>query len=171
MSKKWKISLVAIALSVSSFAWFSFSDDYFEVSRNLDIFTSLYRELNVYYVDETKPGSLMKTGIDAMLKSLDPYTNYIPESDIEDYRFMTTGQYGGIGALIAKKGDQIVITDPYENYPAQKAGLLAGDVVLEVDGKELNGKNSDDVSKALKGQPGTSVRLTIKRDGTLKPFE
>jgi carboxyl-terminal processing protease len=171
LSKKWKLSITALALAASSFAWFSFSDDYFEVSRNLDIFTSLYRELNVYYVDETKPGELMKSGIDAMLKSLDPYTNYIPESDIEDYRFMTTGQYGGIGALIAKKGDQIVITDPYENYPAQKAGLLAGDIVLEVDGKQINGKNSDDVSKALKGQPGTSVRLIIKREGIAKPFE
>lgn len=171
ITKKLKTGIITGALAITSFGLVSFADDYFEVSRNLDIFASLYREVNVYYVDEIKPGEMMKTGIDAMLKSLDPYTNYIPESEIEDYRFMTTGQYGGIGALIAKKGDYIVITDPYENYPAQKAGLLAGDMIVEIDGKVLNGKNSDDVSKYLKGQPGTSVKLMIQRDGVAKPFE
>lgn len=171
ITKKLKVGIITGALAITSFGLVSFADDYFEISRNLDIFASLYREVNIYYVDEIKPGEMMKTGIDAMLKSLDPYTNYIPESEIEDYRFMTTGQYGGIGALIAKKGDYIVITDPYENYPAQKAGLLAGDMIIEIDGKVLNGKNSDDVSKYLKGQPGTSVKLMIQRDGVAKPFE
>jgi carboxyl-terminal processing protease len=171
ITKKLKVGIVTGALAITSFGLVSFADDYFEISRNLDIFASLYREVNVYYVDEIKPGEMMKTGIDAMLKSLDPYTNYIPESEIEDYRFMTTGQYGGIGALIAKKGDYIVITDPYENYPAQKAGLLAGDMIVEIDGKVLNGKNSDDVSKYLKGQPGTPVKLMIQREGVAKPFE
>lgn len=171
VSRKIKIGIVTGALAVTSFGLFSFSDDYFEISRNLDIFASLYRELNTYYVDETKPGELMKIGIDAMLKSLDPYTNYIPESEIEDYRFMTTGQYGGIGALIARKGDNIVITDPYENYPAQKAGLLAGDIITQIDGKILTGKNSDDVSKVLKGQPGTTLKIVVKREGEAKPIE
>lgn len=171
ISRKIKIGIIAGALSVTSLGFYSFSDDYFEISRNLDIFASLYRELNTYYVDETKPGELMKTGIDAMLESLDPYTNYIPESEIEDYRFMTTGQYGGIGALIAKKGDYVVITDPYEGFPAQKGGLLAGDVIVEIDGKILTGKNSDDVSKILKGQPGTSVKLVVKREGEPKNLE
>ncbi len=171
ISKRIKTGIITGAIAVTGFGLVSFADDYFEISRNLDIFASLYREVNIYYVDEIKPGEMMKTGIDAMLKSLDPYTNYIPESEIEDYRFMTTGQYGGIGALIAKKGEYIMITDPYENFPAQKAGLLAGDLIVEIDGKPLTGKNSDDVSKFLKGQPGTEVKLMIQREGIAKPFE
>jgi len=143
----------------------SLTDDYFEISRNMDIFATLFRELNIYYVDETKPGDLIKKGIDSMLESLDPYTNYIPESEVEDYRFMTTGQYGGIGALIGQKGDNVVITDPYEGFPAQKADLRAGDVILEIDGKSIKGKKYDEISKILKGQPKTPVKLLIKRTG------
>lgn len=160
---RWFFAIVAI--TVSGFTVYSFSDDYFEISRNLDIFATLFRELNIYYVDETKPGELMKKGIDSMLESLDPYTNYIPESEIEDYRFMTTGQYGGIGALIGQRKDEVLITDPYENYPAQKADLRAGDVIVEIDGKSIVGKKYEDISKILKGQPKTPVKLTIKRDG------
>jgi carboxyl-terminal processing protease len=112
----------------------------------------------------------MKKGIDSMLESLDPYTNYIPESDIEDYRFMTTGQYGGIGALIGQRGDDVIITDPYENFPAQKADVRAGDVILEIDGKSIKGKKYDDISKILKGQPKTIVKLTLKREGETQPI-
>ena len=101
--KRFKILIVIAIVSVLSVISYSFADSYFEISKNLDIFATLFRELNIYYVDETKPGDLMKKGIDAMLESLDPYTDYIPESDIEDYRFMTTGEYGGIGALIKRK--------------------------------------------------------------------
>ena len=104
----------------------SYVDSYFEISKNLDIFITLFKELNLYYVDETQPGQLVEKGIEGMLESLDPYTNYIPETDIEDYRFMTTGQYGGIGALIRKKDSLVVVAEPYENFPAMKAGLLAG---------------------------------------------
>ncbi len=103
--KKAKIWVV-MCHSLTDFSTVSFTDDYFEISRNMDIFATLFRELNIYYVDETKPGELIKKGIDSMLESLDPYTNYIPESEVEDYRFMTTGQYGGIGALIGQKGRQ-----------------------------------------------------------------
>ena len=163
--------MVVLFIVVAGTVSLAFQDNYFEVSRNLDIFGSLFRELNIYYVDETKPGALMKKGIDAMLESLDPYTNYIPESEIEDYRFMTTGEYGGIGALIGRRGDNILITDPYEGYPAQKSGLLAGDVIIEVDGKSAKAKDTEDVSKVLKGQPGTEVKLLIKREGEAKPFE
>ncbi|MBP6414055.1 MAG: peptidase S41, partial [Bacteroidia bacterium] len=109
---KTKKMLLVLLVSAGIFSSFSFVDNYFEVSKNLDIFATLFREVNMYYVDETKPGDLMKKGMDAMLESLDPYTNYIPESDIEDYRFMQTGQYGGIGSLIRKKNDQIVISEP-----------------------------------------------------------
>lgn len=162
----------AIALiSITAVAGFSFRDDYFEISKNLDIFATMFREVNLYYVDEIKPTDLMKTGIDAMLESLDPYTNYIPEDDIEDARFMTTGQYGGIGALIRTKDDYVVIAEPYENAPAAKAGLMAGDVVLEVEGKSTKGKTTSDVVKILKGTPNTPVIITIQRPGEEKPIE
>lgn len=169
--KKLKHLFIVVAVSAASVLTFSFTEDYFEVSKNLDIFATLFRELNIYYVDETKPGELMKTGIDAMLESLDPYTNYIPESDIEDYRFMTTGQYGGIGASVREIGDKVVITEPYEGTPAQKAGLKAGDILLEVNGNKIEGKNSDDISKLLKGQPGTPVKLVLQRPGEMKNVE
>jgi carboxyl-terminal processing protease len=149
----------------------SYVDNYFELTKNLDIFVTLFKELNLYYVDETKPGDLIKTGIEGMLESLDPYTNYIPESDIEDFRFMQTGQYGGIGALIRTMDKKIVIAEPYENSPAQKAGLEAGDVIIEVNGKSTEGKNTEDISKILKGQPNTEVKLVLKREGVDKPIE
>jgi carboxyl-terminal processing protease len=171
LTKKIKIFILIATLGIGATITYSFTEDnFFEVSRNLDIFATLFRELNIYYVDETKPGDLMKRAIDDMLESLDPYTNYIPESDIEDYRFMTTGQYGGIGALIGTKGEMVVITDPYEGFPAQKADLRAGDVILEIDGKTVKGKKSDDISKILKGQPKTPVKITIKREGEANPI-
>ena len=108
----------------------------------------------------------MKTGIDAMLKSLDPYTVYYPESDIEDYRFMTTGQYGGIGSLITKKDSFVVISEPYEGFAAQKGGLMAGDVIIEVDGKSTLNKTTSELSKILKGEPGTMLVMKIQRPGT-----
>ena len=166
MKKSIKLGFVILAIVSAGFVTQSFKDDYFEITRNLDIFTTLFRELNINYVDETNPGKLMKTGIDAMLQSLDPYTNYIPESDIEDYRFMTTGQYGGIGALIGKNGDHVIITDPYEGFAAHKAGLMAGDKIIEVDGKATKGKSVSDISQILKGQPKTNVKLKISRPGS-----
>ncbi|MBE0639041.1 MAG: S41 family peptidase [Bacteroidales bacterium] len=142
----------------------------FEIIKNLDIFTETYKQLDIHYVDPVSPGQLMKSGIDAMLESLDPFTNYIPESDIEDFNLMTTGQYGGIGALIHKQGDYVVVSEPYEGFPAHKSGLIAGDKILEVDGQSAKGKNTDEVSKILKGEPGTSIKLLISREGTEKPF-
>lgn len=171
LKTKSKALLIGIAIGISAIGSYSFVDNYFEVSKNLDIFSTLFRELNIYYVDDTKPGELMKKGIDAMLESLDPYTNYIPESEIEDYRYMTTGQYGGIGSLIRQQGDYVVISEPYEGFPAQKADLRAGDMILEINGTSAKGKKTDEVSKILKGQPGTSVVLTIKRNGEQKNIE
>lgn len=165
--KTWKKTLLIPAIAASAVLGIAAGDNYFEISKNLEIFNELYKELNVYYVEDTKPGDLMKTGIDAMLESLDPYTQYIAESDIEDYRFMTTGQYGGIGALIRKKGDGVVVSDPYENYPAMKAGIMAGDRILEVDGRTITkDMGTDDVSKLLKGQSGTSVKVKLVRGET-----
>lgn len=143
----------------------------FELMKNLDIYSNVIKELNQDYVDEINPGELTKTGIEALLQSLDPYTNFIPESEVEDYKFITTGQYGGIGSLIHQNGDYVVISEPYENSPAQKSGLKAGDKILEINGKEAKGKSYDDVSSILKGQAGTTVNLVILRDGEDKPFE
>lgn len=173
--KSFKYILFILALSlISGFPATSQNaqnTNNFEISKNLDIFVTLYKELNTNYVDELKPGELMKTGIDAMLESLDPYTVYIPEAEIEDYKFITTGQYGGIGSLIHKQGNAIVISEPYEGFPAQKAGLKAGDRVLKVNDKPTIDKTVSDISSILKGQPGTSARLLIERPGEPKPFE
>src|ERR1017187_6165238 len=169
--KKFKLLFIAVFIGVYAIISYSFVDNYFEVSKNLDIFATLFRELNMYYVDETNPGDLMKKGIDDMLESLDPYTNYIPESDIEDYRYMMTGQYGGIGALIRQHGDKIMVAEPYEGYPAQKSDLRAGDVIIEVNGVAIKGKKTDEVSKLLKGSPNTPVKVVLERDGEKKPLE
>jgi carboxyl-terminal processing protease len=165
--KKRKSTLVGMAIIVVvGFAGFAMKVNYFEISKQMDIFTTLFKEINTYYVDDVEPGTLMKTGIDAMLNSLDPYTTYIPESDIEDFRFQTTGQYGGIGALIRKKNDTIYISEPYKGFAADKAGLVAGDAILEVDGKPVIGRNTSDVSKVLKGEAGSTVVLKIRKAGS-----
>jgi len=170
--KKIKLWLVATVIIVSSITLVAFDDSVnFEIAKNLDIYYTLFRELNLYYVDETKPGDLIKKSIDAMLNSLDPYTVYIPESQMEDFRFMTTGQYGGVGALIREDGDYIVITEPYEGFPAQKNDIRAGDVILAVDGLSIKGKSTSEVSELLKGQPKTKINLKLKRHGITEPIE
>lgn len=171
LMKRFRRQFLALALVLGGLFSFSFVTDYFELSKNIEIFASLYREVNTYYVDEIEPAQFMRTGIDAMLKSLDPYTDYISESEMEDFRFMTTGQYGGIGALISKKDEDVIIADPYENFPAAKADLRAGDILLEIDGKSVRGKQTDDVSKMLKGQPNTEVKVKIQRTGEKAPLE
>ena len=143
----------------------------FEIAKSLDIYNSLLRELNLNYVDEINPGELNEAAINAMLDGLDPYTVFIPESDIENARFMTTGEYGGIGALIQYDGELTRISEPYYGWPAQKAGLIAGDAILEVNGVDCHKKNTQEVSELLKGQPGTEVTLKIKRYGLEKPME
>jgi carboxyl-terminal processing protease len=145
-------------------------EKYFEIAKNLDIFATLFKEVNNYYVDDVKPDDLIKTGIDAMLMSLDPYTNYIPEEDIEDYRTMTTGQYGGIGAIIGRRQDKNMVLMPYESFPAHKAGLKIGDEILEIDGIDVTKKNTSEVSKLLKGQASTPLKLRVRRYGVKEPF-
>ena len=171
MKKKYQALILVLSVVLSSYISLSYSDNYFETSKNIDIFTSLYKELNTYYVDRTDPGILMKEAIDAMLKSLDPYTQYIPESEIEDFRLQTTGQYGGIGAMITKIEDYVVISEPYEGFPAQKAGLLPGDRIIEINGVNAKGKSTEDVSKILRGQPNTSVTLLINRPHVEQSFK
>lgn len=143
----------------------------FEIAKSLDIYNSLMRELNLNYVDEINPGELNESAINAMLSGLDPYTVFIPESDIENAKFMTTGEYGGIGALIQYDGEFTRISDPYEGWPAQKAGIIAGDAILEVNGVDCKKKNTQEVSNLLKGQPGTEVKLKLKRYGQEKPVD
>jgi carboxyl-terminal processing protease len=128
----------------------------------------IYEYLEKYYVDDLDAGNLSKSAIDAMLEELDPYTVYYHETDIEDYQLMTTGQYGGIGALIRKMNDYTYIAEPYENNPAHKSGLIAGDKILEIDGNEMKGKTSEEVSTALKGPKGTNVEITVERNNKEK---
>lgn len=135
----------------------------FEVLKNLEIMDQVYEHLDLYFVDEPQLGKLSKTSIDAMLKELDPYTVYYHESNIEDYRLMTTGQYGGIGALIRRMGDDTYIAEPYEGNPAEKSGLKAGDKIISIDGKDMHKKSSDEVSTALKGPKGTTIKVEVER--------
>lgn len=157
------VKVIILTIFISGFA--KAQNNNFEISKNLDIYTTLYKELNKNYVDEINPGEIMETGIDAMLKSLDPYTVYIPESDIENVRFITTGQYGGIGSRIQKRGEYVIISEPYLGFSAYKAGLLAGDKILKINEKSAKGKTPKEVSKILKGQAGTELTITIERKG------
>ncbi len=160
--KKFIFILVLLLLNIS---FSKAQSNSFETLKSLEIMDQIYEHLELYFVDETKNGQLAKTGIDAMLKELDPYTVYYHESNIEDYRLMTTGQYGGIGALIRQIGDFSYISEPYEGKPAQKAGLKAGDKIVSIDGKAMAKKSTEEVSDALKGPKGTSFELVIERAG------
>jgi len=148
---------------------FTESND-FKLVKNIEIYTSLFRELNLYYVDETDPEKLIKSSIDEMLKTLDPYTEYIPESDLKDFQFATTGEYGGIGSLIRKSGDYAVISEVYKNFPADLANLKAGDLIIEIDGKSTRGVVITQISNLLKGSPGTELEIKVSRTGTDQPI-
>ena len=161
-NRKW---LIICAIALVGIAANNRTDHgkYFEISKNIEIFTNLYKELNTYYVDDVDPSKLMRTGVDAMLNSLDPYTNYISESDIEGYRLITEGKYNGVGAAFDKMDEYVFITDVFESSPAQKAGLKAGDKIITVDGKSALNRSVDEVGDILKGAAGTDVELTITR--------
>lgn len=137
----------------------------FRIAKNLDIFFSLFRELNTFYVDDVDPDKVIKAGIDNMLKTLDPYTVYFPESEADEFAIMTTGKYGGIGSLVRSTGDYVVISEVYKGFPADKAGIKPGDILKKVDGVSLKGITTDKVSEKLKGNPGTDINLTIERNG------
>jgi len=172
--KKRKIGflILVVFLGVSVWSYKSVENDrYFEIVKNLDIFATLFKEVNSYYVDEINPGQLMRTGIDAMLNSLDPYTDYIPEDDIEDYRTITTGEYGGIGAIVDEKDGVSTIVMPYEGYPAFKAGLKAGDQIIQINGIDISKRNSEERSRLLKGQSKSAITLTIFRPIKNEEFE
>jgi len=161
------LSLLTAVISVF-LAFRPTTSNEFEVTKNFEIFKEIYSEIYSGYVDEHAPGDLMKRSIDGMLESLDPYTNYIPESDIEDYKIMTTGQYGGVGALIRKMDDEFnYIMEPYQDSPMQKAGFKAGDKILAIDGTDLKNKSTEEVSTMLKGSAGTNLKLKVDRAGQI----
>src|SRR5687767_1595395 len=137
---KWPVSLAL--LIVVTFAFREPAEKYFEVAKSLDIFATLFKEVNAYYVDEVEPQRLIRKGIDSMLESLDPYTDYIPEDEMESFRISTTGQYGGIGALIGVVNKKTLVTHPYKNFPANKSGIRVGDEIVAIDGKNIQGKQT-----------------------------
>ncbi len=146
------------------------SENYFEIARNLDIFATLFKEVNTFYVDTINPTQMMQTAIDAMLASLDPYTNYIPEDEIEDYMTMTTNQYGGVGMLIGRSNDKNIVLMPYKGFPAYNAGVKIGDELIKVDDVDVSQMNTGDISRLLKGQSSTEVAITINRFGHKDPM-
>lgn len=156
------IALTGIAAINSPFV----TGNYFEITKNIELFANTFKELNTQYVDELDPGKLMKTGIDAMMKSLDPYTNYYSESQVEGFRYITEGKYNGIGVRFRLRDDYIMIMAPMDGSPAQKAGLKAGDMIMEVDGKSAKGKTEDELNYILQGFPGSEVTLKISRPAT-----
>lgn len=172
IKKKFKYGMAGLLIVfMTGSAFYNPSEKYFEIAKNLDIFATLFKEVNTWYVDDVTPSKLMKTGIDAMLASLDPYTNYISEDQIEDYRTMTTGEYSGIGASVGTRDGRILIMMPLEGFAADKAGIKVGDEIVAIDGISLKDKTYDQTSQLLKGQAKTNVILSIKRYGNENPID
>src|SRR5688572_1154081 len=170
MKKKifWFASLVAL---IAALSFTEPAERYFEIAKNLDIFATLFKEVNALYVEEVNPNKLVRTGIDAMLGSLDPYTNYIPEDEVEDFRTVNTGQYGGIGAITREIGNRTVVTMLMEGYGAQRGGLKIGDEIIKIDDISLAKLSREESSQIMKGQVGTPVSLTVKRVGVPEPIK
>src|SRR6056297_3056781 len=154
---KKKIIISGILVLVLSAGFTTIRNKDLEIVKNLDIYCTLFRELNMFYVDETSPQDLVTTSINSMLNSLDPYTTYISEKEKDNFNFQTTGEYGGIGSLIQTFDGQIIISEPYQDFPAAKAGLRSGDILLSIDGIDTEDKSISDVSSLLKGKPGTEL--------------
>ena len=164
-----RLLLIALVLTATT-AFGQTKKNNFEISKSIDIYNNVLRQLNMYYVDEIDPAELNESAINAMLEGLDPYTVFITESQIEDVKLMTTGEYGGIGAVIQYFDGKTQISEPYEGFPAAKSGLIPGDIFLEVNGIDVSGKNTSEVSELLKGTPGTTVKLKMQRPGEKEPF-
>lgn len=165
---KWLI--VLFVFLVGAVALRKPAEKYFDIAKSLDIFATLFKEVNAYYVDEVEPQKLIRHGIEGMLESLDPYTDYIPEDELEAFQITTTGQYGGIGALIGIVNKKVVITHPYKNFPAYKSGIRVGDEIISVNGKNVQGKQPAEISTLLKGAPKTTLELKVRRSGKSETF-
>jgi len=165
MRRKIKILGVVVLVLGAFLAFRTPGEKYFEIAKSLDIFATLFKEVNAYYVDDVNPKKLVETGINEMLDQLDPYTDYIPEEDLEAFSIQTTGQYAGVGALIGVVNKKTVITNPYIGFPAERGGIRVGDEIISVDGKNVQGKSTSEVSSHLKGKPNTEVQVEVKRSG------
>lgn len=168
--KKKALYLLAPVVLLISLSYTTPGERYFEIAKNLDIFATLFKEVNALYVDEVNPNQIIRTGIDAMLGSLDPYTNYIPEDEVEDYRTMNTGQYGGIGAVTREISNRTVVTMVMEGYSAQRSGLKIGDEILRIDDIDITTLSREEINQLMKGQVGTPVSLTVKRISSATPI-
>ncbi len=166
-----KKTIINCGLLLLAVTGLSFQDDLFQVAKNLDIFATVYKEVNINYVDEINSTKLVKRGLDAMMESLDPYTEFVPESEIEDYKlhYIST-QYGGIGAGVYNRNKKVIISQLFEGYPAQRADVRVGDEVLKINDVELAGKTGDEVSALLKGAKGGVVKLLVKRENVAQPI-
>ncbi len=173
MKRILKISYFVLPLAFVGLAFNEVYEDnkQFEISKNIELFANVYRELNAFYVDDIDPGSLMRKGMESMVASLDPFTNYIAESDIEGYRLISEGRYFGIGAQSKKMGDYLTITELYEGQPADQAGLRVGDRILSIDGRTAKGKSKAEVEAILQGFPGTQVNMAVERPGVEAPVQ
>ncbi len=165
MKKNIRFSIIAISAAILFLAFTNRDGKYFEISKNIEIFTNVYKELNTWYVDDLDPATVMREGIDAMVKNMDPYTNYFSESQIEGYRYESEGKYEGIGAGVKLIDGFPTITEPYENSPATKAGLKAGDQIIEINGESAEGKTKSEVNSVVRGVPGTTVQFRVRRPG------
>lgn len=169
---KYKRQLLFAGLGVLAISTWSFRDDLFQISKNLDVFASVYKEVNINYVDDINSAKLVKTGVDAMLDGLDPYTEFVPESEIEDYKLhYVSTQYGGIGAGIFVRNNKVYVSDVFSGFPAQKADIHPGDQLVKINDIPLDGKNNDQVSLLLKGAKGASIKLLVKRESQPNPVE
>lgn len=173
MKRMTKVLLLLLLGAFLGLAFTQVQEDnkQFEITKNLEVFANAYKELNAFYVDEIDPGSLMRNGLEAMVGSLDPFTNYIAESDIEAYRLVSEGKYFGIGAQSKKMGDYITITELYQGQPADQAGLRVGDQILTVDGRSAEGKTEAELDAILQGFPGTQIQMTVRRPGVEGPVK
>lgn len=160
--RKLRIRLILILCGCSLLS-FDGGGNYFEISKNIDMFTTMYKELNSYYVDDIEPNAFMQRGMDAMLEGLDPYTVFISEADIEDYRFQTTGRYGGIGCYVRQYDEHIVVSEVIQGYGADKAGIKGGDRILFVDGVDVKSFATDEVGDLMRGEPNSQVTMLIER--------
>lgn len=164
--KRMVVILVLLIIGATGIKAYTDKDKYFEIAKNLDIFAAFYRELNTYYVDDLPPEKLMQKGIDAILEETDPYTDFIPEENLDELKFMATGKYGGVGISVITDSVRTVITDVYEGSPMDKAGVRPGDLIMTLDGKPTKDMDQDDISHLLKGNPGTSLQMVVKNPST-----